>query len=536
MLLCAIGLLNFHWLYNTEQQNATSVIKQRNLILSDMINEHIGAANTVVQVLSTSPLVQQAGYNPEHYQAQLLERYQHIQSSSLSVVYVCSAYDNGLMIINDYSQPDDFDIRDRPWYQDAITAQGRVITSMPFLDAMEENWLVTTSKSFTDLQSGGKGVAAVTLSMSALSQQLRTHSTSYHSIRSSIINRDNILIYHRNPEWILQPFPYDIVHPGAEVQDMLRFSYLDNGQKRIGYLEPVPNTDWLVLTTLLESEITDPIGHTLWQNLLIIVLFAILIAFVQGRLLERRIARPMRLLQQRVTAVLTGQQEPSGQFPQNEIGLVASQVLQLTSKELYLKSQKMEQAYNELALAHSNLAKQSHALEQLANQDKLTKLPNRYALERLLQKHLKQRIPLAIMVLDVDNFKAINRNFGQLEGDKLLQQLAQHCRSLLPTNSILGRWGGDEFMVLWPNSSRSAASELAHKLCKAIARQSFISQQVTISLGMIHSQPPQHFDTLLQNLENQLCQAKWQGRNRVSIEAAHGHSNATPTELGEHGL
>ena len=105
---------------------------------------------------------------------------------------------------------------------------------------------------------------------------------------------------------------------------------------------------------------------------------------------------------------------------------------------------------------------------ELAMQDALTGLSNRRhfmpAAQREIELAQRHGQPLALMVLDVDHFKSINDSVGHLGGDEVLVQVANRCRQALRTTDLLARWGGEEFIMLLPNTPLAQARQLAERV------------------------------------------------------------------------
>jgi diguanylate cyclase (GGDEF)-like protein len=164
----------------------------------------------------------------------------------------------------------------------------------------------------------------------------------------------------------------------------------------------------------------------------------------------------------------------------------------------------------------------------LAMQDALTGLSNRRhfmpAAQRELDLARRHGQALAIVVLDVDHFKSINDAFGHLHGDEVLVQVAQRCRHALRTTDLLARWGGEEFIMLLPNTPLPQARQLADRVREAITAEPRIqiggqAVQVTASMGAAGTMPGQvlSLDTLIQRADNALYRAKSDGRNRIAM-------------------
>tara|TARA_R110000803_G_scaffold65732_2_gene126955 strand:+ start:40967 stop:42883 length:1917 start_codon:yes stop_codon:yes gene_type:complete len=159
--------------------------------------------------------------------------------------------------------------------------------------------------------------------------------------------------------------------------------------------------------------------------------------------------------------------------------------------------------------------------------DSLTGVTNRRRLlelgERYFQQAIEQQQSFSVCMIDVDFFKKINDIFGHRVGDKTLKEIAIHGQSLMRASDVFGRFGGEEFIVLLPNTGHDDALEVAQRLRKHIEQAKWQTQeinQLTISLGIatLSKQNYRDFPTLLKAADAQLLNAKHSGRNKVSYD------------------
>lgn len=171
-------------------------------------------------------------------------------------------------------------------------------------------------------------------------------------------------------------------------------------------------------------------------------------------------------------------------------------------------------------------------LQVIALTDYLTKLPNRrhiYAqAAKYFQQALKHQSPFSVIIFDADHFKKINDNFGHELGDRALMTIANAGRALSGNKDLVGRIGGEEFLILLPNTDATGALALAHQLQNHISRLSAqnlpAELKLTVSAGVATLEPQNNtedayqdkdFATLLKRADNALYEAKNAGRNCV---------------------
>lgn len=163
-------------------------------------------------------------------------------------------------------------------------------------------------------------------------------------------------------------------------------------------------------------------------------------------------------------------------------------------------------------------------LHQLAEMDFLTQVFNRGATARHLNTYLKRhpKTEVTLILLDIDYFKKINDTYGHDAGDRILQEVARVLESQLTSTDLLGRWGGEEFIVFLPNCSASEARDRAEALRANIEQNQVYyglkTLSCTMSLGVVTA-PSHiiHLDNLLKQADMALYSAKHNGRNRAEF-------------------
>ena len=184
----------------------------------------------------------------------------------------------------------------------------------------------------------------------------------------------------------------------------------------------------------------------------------------------------------------------------------------------------LRQARNEL-LARQKVATDLDAYKEKALHDSLTKLYSRGAFSDILKERLaakdafKRRSPspeTAMLMLDIDHFKAINDEFGHLTGDAVLIQLGEILLSSLRVNDTPARYGGEEFIIIAPSTNLAQSLVIAEKLRQEVASHDFgLGRPVTVSIGCAVNRPGDSPDQFVSRVDQALYEAKNTGRNRV---------------------
>ena len=179
-----------------------------------------------------------------------------------------------------------------------------------------------------------------------------------------------------------------------------------------------------------------------------------------------------------------------------------------------------------LALAHRYRLDQMERLraEQLARTDQLTRLPNRRAFRELAEpiwsNTLRNNRNIALIMLDIDHFKRLNDTYGHARGDEVLAMVGQVLLATARRGDVIARWGGEEFMMLMPETDKHQASVLAERLRLQISSSHFSTPageiSVTVSFGVAQRNGDATLDELIDEADTMLYRAKQLGRNQVS--------------------
>jgi two-component system, cell cycle response regulator len=176
---------------------------------------------------------------------------------------------------------------------------------------------------------------------------------------------------------------------------------------------------------------------------------------------------------------------------------------------------------------HESLARE----EELAMRDSLTGLLNRRAMQERataeLNRAMRERNDVGLLMVDIDHFKTFNDQCGHLLGDRALAHVAEVLRGTVRDYDFVGRWGGEEFLVVLPGTSLAQASLVADRIQSTMAARPLalgdrVPPALQLSLGVTAFSPqqgPRTMDQLLEEADAALYRAKAQGRNRVCIAA-----------------
>lgn len=201
--------------------------------------------------------------------------------------------------------------------------------------------------------------------------------------------------------------------------------------------------------------------------------------------------------------------------------------------ELNAQTKHDVEVINQLSSTNEQLKEETNKFRRLSTVDPLTQLYNRFGIDQIIasltgnaQLTAVNAPHYSLMVIDIDHFKQINDKYGHDAGDLVLQHIAKIIQSHLRAGDFVGRWGGEEFIVIMPALTKKTAMAMAEIIRDAIASApcSFInpsssapvenSLTVTASFGVGERQPDEDFASCFKRADNALYKAKEQGRNR----------------------
>ncbi len=181
-----------------------------------------------------------------------------------------------------------------------------------------------------------------------------------------------------------------------------------------------------------------------------------------------------------------------------------------------------------MAIERSHLYSTTETLKEISITDSLTGLLNRsYFYERLteeIERTKRHGLPTCLIMLDIDNFKMVNDTYGHQVGDEVLKWLSQLLRNTIRTIDVASRYGGEEFTVILPNTTKEDARIIAERTCSAIAKRSSLQKKIpqlsrlTVSVGLASfPEDASSIHELINHTDKALYQAKHLGKNKVVV-------------------
>lgn len=272
--------------------------------------------------------------------------------------------------------------------------------------------------------------------------------------------------------------------------------------KKYSFIQKIPNTDWIIGSGFFFSEIDtklakQEVGMYEIYNLksqyifyiaLVVMVLALIFSFYLSQIVKNSFLKYNEKINDKTT-----------------------QLEELNSS----LEQKVEERTAELNESKNNFKK-------LATTDELTSMHNRYSIMNILTSEVSRsnryKTPLSIIMYDIDFFKKVNDTYGHTVGDTILSSLSNLVLNNLRDVDIVGRYGGEEFLIILPNTILEDAKQYAERLRKQVEVYTFeTANKITISMGVVEIEPTENIHEVFKRVDKLLYASKNNGRNRVSF-------------------
>ena len=182
----------------------------------------------------------------------------------------------------------------------------------------------------------------------------------------------------------------------------------------------------------------------------------------------------------------------------------------------------LRETQDRLKTCQEQLDEMNMLLFEQSATDALTGLKNRTAFDRIMKQQASRsgrtKASLALLLVDVDNCKAFNTEFGRVGGDDALQQVAQVLKAQARAYDYVVRYEDDAFAVVLPDTPREGAKVVAQRICASVAALPLRRKGVTVSIGVAVAQTPDENTTQMARLNHALDRARSAGGNRVVVD------------------
>lgn len=381
---------------------------------------------------------------------------------------------------------------------DSLHKKSTYISSPYF--SVQKNMIVFISQPIFDKSNHYQGFigSAIYLKEKNVINQLLTTYKNYKNSYMYLINNENKIIFHPDRERIGQlasnntGLEYMHAHKNGQIR-LINSQGVDN----LAGFSHIPTSNWIVVSQQPTHDLLKQANSILYKLAAGFFLFYLLVFYIVWRLSDS------------ISAPLNQLADMASLLNQAEIGSKIKNI-----QPWYYEVTKFKLA---LLLSVRKFSQQMSKMDHHINTDPLTGLMNRRGLNYVMTQNMKMNIPFSVLLMDVDHFKNVNDNYGHDQGDVVLKHIAKTMQQKFRKDDICCRYGGEEFIIIIPNSNLTEVYESAERFrkeiaCKEIHNIGFIS----ISIG-IASWPDSSKNILdvLKIADNNLYRAKDDGRNCV---------------------
>ena len=359
---------------------------------------------------------------------------------------------------------------------------------------------------------------------------------------------DNLgrIIYHPDSKWTRKPTNMSALgFPELNVKEYSTeeptYVQLNNG---ISYMinYRYENQTGIGIMTLLPCAEIDKQASVARRSMLYLYGAMMFFMLVLITWMSTLLLKPLVVLTEKMRLVQDGDLDvESGIKREDEIGLLASvfDTMRISIKQ-YVSELGAHRDRLELEVAErtAELEKANKVLELMSRTDDLTGIPNRRdIMEKIkyeMHRSRRSNLPFAFIIGDIDKFKSFNDTYGHDCGDEVLRSVAQTMRSMLRKHDYIARWGGEEFLLVLPETSEEGAMVVAQRVRAKVAETQHkygdLKLSVTITLGVALFDVRLGIERSISLADRALYEGKEQGRNRVVY---WDPARITPEELAE---
>lgn len=423
------------------------------------------------------------------------------------------SYDNNLKLIAQIEKENDYFATTRPWYINAKSAKDELIKSKPYTFKNINSTGMTFAKNFN---------ANATFAIDVLLNNLNTtinDTSSLKTMNSFLFAQDKELISTTTNNQILISYIKNLLDD-AKISENKELIYKINN---VQYIINFSNLDDKIYKYLITIVSLDDVmmPYSKYFNLIIsftTILFLILLPLIWY--FASIIVRP--ILQLKLESIKVKKRD------YKKLKMVNSRVFEIQelSNAILDMGDSIHEYQNNLEQKVMERTKELESknieLERLSITDKLTNIYNRIKLDKTILEQLnlakRYKVEFGIMIIDVDYFKKVNDTYGHQVGDTTLIEVANILKTNIRESDTVGRWGGEEFVIICPHTNLEGIKIVANIIREKIEKHQFpVVGNKTASFGITIYQDNDNLETIISRADEALYNAKNNGRNRVEF-------------------
>lgn len=527
VLIGALVLQSILFYYPQILSKTYDFLQEKNNHLKTFIEGYFKEIINSVKILAANEDIIEVPYKDAAARRRALAVFKEFQQVNHNIYYIYAGYTNNLLLINDYEPPPGYQVFSRPWYKSIMDepAPKKMVVGLLYEEIKTKEKLLSTTHILTSPEHGHTGVIAIDSYIQSIVNEIKQFSEQFTTSYSYITSKDLTLLIHAD-EALLGKNLLTLIETKDNIKSGSFFRYTFRGVQKIGFVTYLDITDWYIFTIIDNKEIVLPIIKNLFMYFLLTTLIIVVFAMLNIYEFRRLVIMPLNILLKHVGRLAESteinKEEPHTlpSLPNNQIGNIAKNIDKLTTSALYRKNQELLEAQNKLLALNQELKEKNIILENLAIHDFLTNIYNRRKIEEMLineyNRYERYRIPFSLILFDIDGFKTINDRYGHKNGDDVLKIITKMVKENIRKSDMLGRWGGEEFLIILFKTTAAEAYDVAEKIRCIIANVDFaLPAPVTISLGVAEYNGNEKLDELVNRVDACLYEAKRRGKNNT---------------------
>ena len=333
-------------------------------------------------------------------------------------------------------------------------------------------------------------------------------------IEDELFNITHLYIHDEGKNWIITKDDYAPYYKKPiNLQDVIT---LDNKKFITSNCERLANSSFCQVTLLPYSYYYNALKDMI-INIFLLYCILLFVTYFVAKYLSTVIVKPILALK-----------EASKQYEQDEFNPIKTEGNDEISQAIVAFNVMGQRIYNftnelqnEVNKRTKELTEANKKLEKLATTDSLTGLYNRVKTDEFLNYEIirfrRYKSKFSIMILDLDDFKILNDTYGHQTGDKVLEIFSDILKNSVRKADMVGRWGGEEFLVIMPETNIEDAKKLGEKIAKNLREYnfSFIKRSITVSVGVGEFTKEDNVKEFFARVDDNLYEAKKKGKDLV---------------------
>ncbi len=430
----------------------------------------------------------------------LIKHMTDFSSQSSQIIYFAYGNEKGEFYLEDWVEdnfPENYDPRMRPWYRGAMNQGEGIYISNVYTHAATGKKIVTASLESRDKE-GNDGALAVLINLEDLSNKLEEFRLEKTGRFIVVDVKGNVVLGNGDEHFKKVNF-LDVLNRRSMLYEL-------EGRKYYIFDEALEQLNLTLIGIIPHDEVL----HVLFKIrklFLVITCVTLVVALFFISILINKLVESLSRIAYIIDNIARGN------YTKNVKKLTR---LIDNRSELYL----VKDGINRM---QSEIEKREKKLKLIAETDALTNIYNRGAIMKLLELEVKRstefETDFSLIMFDLDKFKVLNDNYGHQFGDEVLKKVACNIKKELKRRDLFGRYGGEEFLIILPDTKLEEGVVVANRLRRKIESLAWkFDIVVTISLGVEEFRMGYDDDSILSSVDRLLYKAKENGRNRVEYK------------------